>query len=193
MYKRQVRVPRFQRHDERSHRFLERLFELATEGHSLRVTEFATGIARIRGLPPAAHEQIRTASLLHDLGKVGVPDAILRKDGHLTSEEWATMRQHPALGAKILQPLGFLSAEARGVRHHHERYDGCGYPDGLAGEAIPLPARIIAVADAFDAITTARPYRPPRPSREAFADLLRCAGTQFDPAVLDAFHAWLQT
>lgn len=164
-----------------------------TEGHSLRVTEYATGIARIRGLPPAAHEQIRTASLLHDLGKVGVPDAILRKGGHLTSEEWVTMRQHPTLGAKILQPLGFLSAEARGVRHHHERYDGCGYPDGLAGEAIPLPARIIAVADAFDAITTARPYRLPRPSREALADLVRGAGTQFDPAVLDALHAWLQT
>lgn len=165
-----------------------------TEGHSLRVTEYATGIAGIRGLPPAAHEQIRTASLLHDLGKVGVPDAILRKNGQLTSEEWVTMRQHPALGAKILEPLAFLGVEARGVRHHHERYDGCGYPDGLAGEAIPLPARIIAVADTFDAITTARPYRPLRSSREALADLLRGAGTQFDPVVLDAFlHTRPQT
>jgi response regulator RpfG family c-di-GMP phosphodiesterase len=161
-----------------------------TEGHSLRVAGYTTVIAEGMGLPPAMREQIRTASLLHDLGKVGVRDAILNKPGSLTPEEWAAMRQHPVLGWRILSPLGFLAAEAQSVKHHHERFDGKGYPDGLAGEAIPLPARIIAVADAFDAMTTARPYRPPMPPAEALAELRRKAGTQFDPRPVEAFHSW---
>jgi response regulator RpfG family c-di-GMP phosphodiesterase len=164
-----------------------------TEGHSLRVTGHAVNIATVLKLAPVAREQIGTAGLLHDLGKVGVPDAILRKTGRLSSGEWMTMRQHPSLGAKILEPLAFLGAETKGVRHHHERYDGRGYPDGLAAEAIPLSARVIAVADAFDAMTSARPYRPPSASHTALAHLERGAGTQFDPAVLEAFYASLPT
>jgi HD-GYP domain-containing protein (c-di-GMP phosphodiesterase class II) len=135
-------------------------------------------------------EHVRTASLLHDLGKVGVRDAILDKPGPLTPEEWTAMRQHPVTGWKILGPLGFLAEEARSVRHHHERFDGGGYPDGLAGNAIPLPARIIAVADAFDAMRTVRPYRPPLPLEKALAELEGNAGKQFDPTVVDAFQTW---
>lgn len=162
-----------------------------TEGHSLRVAEYARAIAAGQGLSPAACEQVRTASLLHDLGKVGVRDEILDKPGRLTLEEWHVMRQHPILGWKILEPLGFLAIEAQGVRHHHEWFNGRGYPDGLTGEAIPLPARIIAVADAFDAMTTIRPYRPPRSLPEALAELRRDAGRQFDPVVVNTFEAWL--
>ncbi len=162
-----------------------------TEGHSLRVADYASGVAVVRQLPPAVYQQIRTASLLHDLGKVGVRDAILEKPGRLSPEEWAAMREHPVLGWKILGPLGFLSLEAEGVRHHHEHFDGGGYPDGLAGEGIPLPARIIAVADAFDAMTTPRPYRSPRSAPDALAELQRTAGSQFDPAIVESFRAWL--
>ncbi|HYL80826.1 MAG TPA: HD domain-containing response regulator [Candidatus Acidoferrum sp.] len=161
-----------------------------TEGHSLRVSRYAAGIAETLGLPEGLREQVGTASLLHDLGKVGVRDAILDKPGRLTPDEWTLMRQHPVLGSKILGPLGFLAEEARSVCHHHERYDGAGYPDGLAGEAIPLPSRIIAVADSFDAMSTARPYRPPLPVPEALAELGRGAGSQFDPKIVAAFLAW---
>ncbi|HSB73570.1 MAG TPA: HD domain-containing response regulator [Candidatus Methylomirabilis sp.] len=164
-----------------------------TEGHSLRVARYATGIAETLALTPGLCHQVSTAGLLHDLGKVGVRDAILDKPGRLTPEEWAVMRQHPVVGSKILAPLGFLAEEARSVRHHHERFDGAGYPDGLAGEAIPLPARIIAVADTFDAMSTARPYRPPLPVTEALAELDRAAGTQFDPRIVSAFLAWHET
>lgn len=160
-----------------------------TEGHSLRVADYASAIAVRLQCGPAVREQVRTASLLHDLGKVGVRDAILEKPGRLTPEEWAAMRQHPVLGWKILGPLGFLAAEAEGVRHHHEHFDGTGYPDGLAGEAIPLSARIIAVADTFDAMTTARPYRPSRSPQDALAEIRRSARRQFDPTVVDAFQA----
>jgi response regulator RpfG family c-di-GMP phosphodiesterase len=161
-----------------------------TEGHSLRVARYATGIAGALALPREVRELVATSSLLHDLGKVGVRDAILDKPGRLTPDEWAVMRQHPVMGSKILAPLGFLTEEARSVRHHHERFDGAGYPDGLAGEAIPLPARIIAVADAFDAMSTVRPYRPPLPVTEALAELGRSTGTQFDPRIVATFLAW---
>jgi hypothetical protein len=162
-----------------------------TEGHSLRVAEYAAGIVSCQRLPHDIAEQIRTASLLHDLGKVGVRDNVLAKPGGLSGSEWDAMRQHPILGWKILEPLGFLAEEARVIRHHHEHLDGTGYPDGLRGEAIPLGARIIAVGDAFDAMTTRRPYRPARPWAEAMAELRRCAGTQFDPGAVTAFGAWL--
>lgn len=161
-----------------------------TEGHSLRVARYATGIAETLDLPPRLCHQVSTASLLHDVGKVGARDAILGKPGCLTPEEWEVMREHPVVGWRILAPLGFLAEEARSVRHHHERFDGAGYPDGLAGEAIPLPARIIAVADSFDAMSTARPYRPPLPVAEALAELDRAAGTQFEPRIVSAFLAW---
>ena len=164
-----------------------------TEGHSLRVAEYAAGIASSQRLPHGLAEQIRTASLLHDLGKVGVRDSVLAKPGGLNGSEWDAMRQHPILGWKILEPLGFLADEAQVVRHHHEHLDGTGYPDGLKGDAIPLGARIIAVADAFDAMTTRRPYRPARRWCEAVAELRRCAGTQFDPGAVTAFGEWLAT
>ena len=159
-----------------------------TEGHSLRVARYAAATAQAMGLAPDVCEEVRTASLLHDLGKIGVRDAVLDKPGRLTAEEWRLMREHPALGERILAPLGFLRAEARIVRHHHERLDGRGYPDGLAGRAIPLPARILAVADAFDAMRTARPYRPPLAEPESLAELQRGAGAQFDAHVVAAFQ-----
>ena len=117
-------------------------------------------------------------------------DEVLDKPGALTVEEWAAMRQHPLLGARILGSLGFLAEEARIVRHHHERLDGAGYPDGLSGDAIPLAARVIAVADAFDAMRSARAYRPPLPEDVALAELRRGAGTQFDAAAVAALCAW---
>jgi len=166
---------------EASHRY--------TEGHSLRVAGYADATARAMGLAPAVCEEVRTASLLHDLGKIGVRDHLLDKPGRLTTAEWRLMREHPVLGERILAPLGFLAREARIVRHHHERLDGQGYPDGLAGTAIPLPARILAVADAFDAMRTARPYRPPLPEPASLAELAREAGRQFDPQVVAVFRA----
>lgn len=158
-----------------------------TEGHSLRVADYATATASALGMPAAACEQIRTAGLLHDLGKVGVRDAILDKPGRLGPEEWAAMRQHPLLGARILEPLGFLDQESRFVRYHHERLDGRGYPEGLRGSAIPLGARIIAVADAFDAMCSARSYRPAAPAGSAIERLRHASGSQFDLEVVEAF------
>jgi response regulator RpfG family c-di-GMP phosphodiesterase len=163
-----------------------------TEGHSLRVADYAAGIAAALGLPGTARAQVRTTSLLHDLGKVGVRDDVLSKPGRLTPEESAAMRQHPVLGWKILGRLGFLTMEAQGVRHHHEHFDGTGYPDGLARETIPLLGRIIAVGDSFDAMTTPRPYRLPGSAENAMLEIRRGAGTQFDPAVADAFQAWCE-
>jgi putative nucleotidyltransferase with HDIG domain len=161
-----------------------------TEGHSLRVAEYAHGIAGALGLSALAQEQVNTAALLHDLGKVGIRDEVLDKPGALTAAEWAAMRGHPQLGARILGSLGFLTEEARIVRHHHERLDGSGYPDGLRGETIPLAARIIGVADAFDAMRSARSYRPELSEAAAIGELRRGAGTQFDPDVVAAFCAW---
>jgi putative nucleotidyltransferase with HDIG domain len=161
-----------------------------TEGHSLRVAEYAHGIAGALGLSILAQEQVNTAALLHDLGKVGIRDEVLDKPGTLTATEWAAMREHPQLGARILGSLGFLTEEARIVRHHHERLDGSGYPDGLTGETIPLAARIIGVADAFDAMRSARSYRPELSEAAAIDELRRGAGTQFDPDVVAAFCVW---
>jgi putative nucleotidyltransferase with HDIG domain len=162
-----------------------------TEGHSLRVARYARGTAASIGLSESACERIQTAGLLHDLGKVGVRDAILDKPGRLTEDEWGAMRQHPALGARILQPLGFLEEESRFVHSHHERLDGSGYPDGLTGAEIPLGARMIAVADAFDAMCSARSYRPAAPPQAALRELERSAGSQFDAAIVAAFCRWV--
>jgi putative nucleotidyltransferase with HDIG domain len=161
-----------------------------TEGHSMRVAEYARGISVTLGLSVLAHEQVHTAALLHDLGKVGIRDEVLDKPGDLTAAEWAAMREHPQLGARILGSLGFLTEEARIVRHHHERLDGSGYPDGLTGEDIPLAARIIGVADAFDAMRSARSYRRELSEAAAIDELRRGAGTQFDPDAVEAFCAW---
>jgi HD-GYP domain-containing protein (c-di-GMP phosphodiesterase class II) len=127
--------------------------------------------------------------LLHDIGKVAVPDSILYKPGPLTSEERALMARHPAIGAEIVGQIEFLTEAAEIVRSHHERWDGMGYPDGLAGEQIPLAARAFAVADVLDALTTDRPYRAGFPLRQARAMIMEESGTHFDPTVIEAFGA----
>ena len=123
------------------------------------------------------------------VGKIGIPDAVLQKPGRLEAAEWAQMRQHPVIGAGILAPVPQLASAAKIVRHHHERYDAKGYPDGLAGEAIPLGARILTVVDSYSAITDKRVYKAARPASEAVAELRRYAGTQFDPQIVEAFLA----
>ena len=131
-----------------------------TCGHSIRVARVARQMALQLGLPHEAAETVSQAALLHDLGKIGVPESILRKPGPLTTEEWEIMRRHPVTGAQIVAPLEFFDEGAVIVRHHHERLDGSGYPDGLIGDRIPRGARIVAVADVYDALTSGRPYRP---------------------------------
>ncbi len=160
-----------------------------TEDHSLRVTAYADHLAARLRVSGAEREALRRGALLHDLGKIGVPDAILRKPGPLTEAEWEQMRRHPEMGAQLLADIGFLSSAIPVVRHHHERWDGKGYPDGLAGTSIPLAARIFAVADTLDAMTSDRPYRPARSLAEARAEITRVRGSQFDPAVVEAFLA----
>ncbi len=143
-------------------------------------------VARNLGCPPTEVEQIKSAALLHDIGKVAIPDEILHKPGPLTPDEWVLMKQHSVVGERIVRVLPGLGTVARIVRHEHERWDGLGYPDGLAGEEIPLGSRIIIAADAYSAITTERPYRAARSHADAVEELSRCAGTQFDPQVTGA-------
>ena len=157
------------------------------EGHSQRVARYMELMARELRLAKVDLPTLRRGALLHDLGKIGMPDEILRKAGELASSEWTIMKRHPAYGARILAGIPFLSGAAEIVRHHHERYDGSGYPDGLAGEEIPLGARIFALADAFDAMTSDRPYRKAMSLDDALAEIKRCAGAQFDPAIATAF------
>jgi diguanylate cyclase (GGDEF)-like protein len=159
--------------------------------HTDGVALLARNVARRLGLAGEQLEQICRAAELHDIGKVAIPDAILAKPGPLNGEEWAFMRRHTLIGERILTAAPALAPVARLVRASHERWDGGGYPDGLAGEAIPLGARIVAVCDTFDAIVSDRSYRPRRTAAEALAELDRCAGTQFDPAIVAAFAASL--
>ncbi|HAA88981.1 MAG: Metal dependent phosphohydrolase [Thermoanaerobacterales bacterium 50_218] len=158
-----------------------------TGGHGQRLVEMALALARELGCSEQECEDIRWAAVLHDVGKIGVPDGILSKPGSLTDEEWQLMRKHPVLGYQILSPISALKNAARYVRHHHERFDGRGYSDGLKGEEIPLGARIIAVADTYVAMTEDRIYRKGCSHQEALAELQRCSGTQFDPKVVEAF------
>ena len=132
-------------------------------------------------------EEIRLAGLLHDIGKVGIPEIILNKSGPLDAAEWETMKTHTELGAKILEPLQAMNGIRKMVRHHHEFYDGTGYPDRLEGENIPHGARVIAIADAYDTITSERTYKKARTPEDAFAELERCAANQFDPAIVRVF------
>jgi len=157
------------------------------KGHSARVSLYTGEIASVMALPPSDVVLFSRAGMLHDLGKLVIMDKILLKPRQLTEEEFELIRSHPVVGDKILKPLRFLSCEARAVRHHHERYDGKGYPDGLKGEDIPLIARVVTVADAFDAMTSDRPYRAKRPVEAAVAEVGRGARTQFDPLVAEAF------
>lgn len=158
-----------------------------TADHAQRLADMALAVGRELGMPPDELEDLRYGAILHDVGKIGIPDAILQKPARLDAGEWALMRRHPVIGAQILAPVPRLAGAARIVRHHHERYDGTGYPDGLAGEAIPLGARILAVVDAYGAIVDRRAYKEPCPHAEAIAELKRCAGTQLDPVVVEAF------
>ena len=160
-----------------------------TEGHARRVVRYMELIAEGLNVPAGQHATLRRGALLHDIGKIGVPDHILRKPGPLTENEWSTMKTHPDLGAKIIANVPFLEEVAVIIRAHHERWDGAGYPEGLTAEHIPLGARIFAVADSFDAMTSDRPYRRGRQLDEALEEIRRCAGTQFDPAVVRAFLA----
>src|SRR2546425_6030747 len=130
-----------------------------TRGHSERVAALSRRVAAALGLAPGVVETVGQAGLLHDIGKIGVPEAILRKPGPLTPQEWETMRTHPVIGAQIVSPFEFFADAARVIRHHHERWDGSGYPDGLARATIPLEARIVAVADVFDALTRSEERR----------------------------------
>ena len=159
----------------------------ATRGHLDRTQAY--GIALARKIDPVLVETptLGYGFFLHDIGKVGVPENILCKDGPLTTEEWDVMRSHPLVGADIVAPMGFLAETVTLIRHHHERFDGSGYPDGLRGESIPLAARIFAVADAFDAMTSDRPYRDSIGVERALHEIRGGAGSQFDPEVVRTF------
>src|SRR2546428_3680965 len=157
------------------------------KGHSARVSLYSGELATVMGVPPAEVTLMIRAGMLHDLGKLAIMDHILRKPRQLTEEEFELIRTHPVVGDKILKPLRFLACEAKAVRHHHERYDGKGYPDGLKGDDIPLIARVVTVADAFDAMTSDRPYRSKRPLAVALDEIGRAAGTQFDPTAAVPF------
>jgi putative nucleotidyltransferase with HDIG domain len=158
-----------------------------TRGHSERVGHWSRELAAVLGLAPAEGEMLAQAGLLHDIGKIGVPETVLGKRGPLDAREWELMQRHPLIGAQIIAPFEFLAAGAQAVRHHHERWDGTGYPDGLAGEAIPLSARIVAVADVYDALTSARPYREALPPEDALAYVVTAAGRTLDERVVAAF------
>jgi two-component system, cell cycle response regulator len=167
--------------------FPRRLRDHWLDGHAAEVAELAIDLGRGAGLSSAALFELELAARLHDVGKGAVPDAILSKPGPLTDVEWAVMRRHPEWGSEMLADLPGLEPVAQAVHAHHEHWDGNGYPQGLAGPDIPLASRIIAVCDAFSAMTTERPYRGARTVVDALAELRRCAATQFDPAVVEAF------
>ncbi|HEY2975709.1 MAG TPA: HD domain-containing phosphohydrolase [Pyrinomonadaceae bacterium] len=159
-----------------------------THGHSERVVSYSMRLGREYGLDSERTKALEFGSLLHDIGKIGVPDLILRKPAKLTQEEWVLMRQHPLHGQQILDGIGFLEGAGRVVAQHHEKWDGSGYPLGLRGDEIDVCARIFSVADAFDAITSNRVYRKGKPYQAAAEELNAWAGRQFDPKVVDAFH-----
>jgi hypothetical protein len=155
-----------------------------TEEHSQRVRRYTELLARHHGLPEDEIKHIARGALLHDMGKIGVPDAILLKPGSLSDEERTLMQRHPSIGFAMIAHIPFLSRAAEVVLHHHEAFDGSGYPSGIAGERIPIGARIFAVVDAFDAMTSDRPYRRALSYSEALDEIARCSGTQFDPEVV---------
>lgn len=155
--------------------------------HSMRVTKYAVMLAKEIGLSPEEIEIIENTGQFHDIGKVGVSDTILQKPSELNAEEWEHMKRHPQIGYDIVEPLKVLHVALPGIRHHHERYDGQGYPDRLKGDEIPLSGRILAIADAYEALTATRPYRKARAPQEAVLELKNCAGTQFDPKLVEKF------
>jgi putative nucleotidyltransferase with HDIG domain len=164
-----------------------------TSGHSQRVSRFATLIARSMGLVRDEIEVVSQVALLHDIGKIGMLDSILNKPSNLTPEEREMVKSHPVVGAQILSPVKTFERHVAGIRHHHEMFDGSGYPDGLQGEAIPLSARIVSLADAFDAMTSTRPYRIGLPLTFAMQEMIKMRGRQFCPTTVDAFVRVLQS
>lgn len=159
-----------------------------TAGHSESVQRYSVSIAQQMGLNQQEISNIDRAGALHDIGKIGIPDVIINKPGRLTPEEFEKIKEHPALGEQMILPIPFLNSARGIIRHHHERFDGRGYPDGVSGQEIELGARIMAVADTFDAMTSDRPYREARSVEEAMAELNRCRNTQFDPTAVEAFE-----
>ena len=164
-----------------------------TKGHSARVGELGARLAREVGLAPEACELMKVAGLLHDIGKVGVPEALINKKGHLTEDEFLTIMTHPGSGERLCRPLRTVHAALPMIRYHHERYDGKGYPDHLRGEEIPLGARVLALADAFDALTSNRSYRKKLASDEALGILAReTVEGHWDPAIYAALAAMVR-
>jgi response regulator RpfG family c-di-GMP phosphodiesterase len=161
----------------------------STCGHSLRVRQYVTRLARAMGWGERERKRLALAAKLHDIGKIGLPEAILNKPGVLTDVEWAAVREHPVVGERILSPIIRSRTVLAAIRGHHERWDGGGYPDGLAGASIPLEARVVSLADCFDALTSSRPYRRALPRREALDLIAAGAGTQFDPQLIGPFVA----
>ncbi len=163
-----------------------------TRGHSERVTELSIKLANECKVSDADIENIKIGGLLHDIGKIGIPEAVLNKPGRLNDEEFAIIKSHPDLGIHILGKVEFLEPMVPIIRHHHERYDGRGYPAGLKGDEIPYLARIVSVVDTFDAMTTNRPYRKALSIEESLKEIEKCSGTQFDPEIAAAFVKMVQ-
>ena len=163
-----------------------------TRGHSERVALRSVQVAKILGLPTAEIEALERGAVMHDVGKIGVPEHIIHKPDKLTDDEFEQVRLHPVVGERIVSQLAFMAGSLDAIRSHHERLDGSGYPDGLRGDEVPLFARIVGVADAYDAMTSERPYRRPMTQADAVAELQRCSGTQFDPDCVAALAQALQ-
>jgi HD-GYP domain-containing protein (c-di-GMP phosphodiesterase class II) len=162
-----------------------------TKGHSERVMRTSATIAENMGMSEEEVERVRLGGLLHDVGKIGIIEALLEKPAELSSDEFPPIRLHPEKGVAILEPIAQLSHVLPGILHHHEFFNGSGYPDGLAGEEIPIDARIIGVADSFDAMVADRPYRKGFSVAAAVKELVRCSGSQFDPEIVDCFRHYL--
>ena len=158
-----------------------------TRGHSERVAHVAAQLAAAIGLPEKQVELYRVTGLVHDIGKIGVAEAVLRKPGRLEPEEFEQIKLHPEIGYRILRDVAAMHDAIPGVLHHHEKWDGKGYPHGLSGEQIPLIARVLALADSFDAMSSNRSYRSALPREKVLAEIARCAGTQFDPKLAPIF------
>ena len=159
-----------------------------TDAHNYRVTYYAVALAETIGMPNKEIADLIVGAFLHDVGKIGIPDSILLKPGKLTPEEFEVMKTHALLGIEIVEDNPWLKGAALTIRHHHERYDGTGYPDRLSGTEIPLNARVFAVVDVFDALTSERPYKKPMPLSDALNIIREDSGQHFDPAMVDAFH-----
>jgi putative two-component system response regulator len=162
-----------------------------TRGHVERVMHYSISIAETLGVSQIELDGVRFGAILHDIGKIHIKEAVLRKTGPLDAEEWSEMKKHPVIGAEMVKDIPYLVPAIPVIRYHHERWDGSGYPSGLKGESIPLTARVVAVADSFDAMTSERPYRPTFLPEKAFQHIVECSGTLFDPGVVNALRsAW---